>query len=78
MVEVIIVSSILALVLFKINHPEVRWGCLVGKHKYSYLGSKSGMHYNKDTKQVTGTMRRLYQCSCGKDKPAESKDWINT
>ena len=49
--------------------------CIFGKHKYSYIGNKSGMVMGPG-RTVIGTERKLYECvSCGKRKPAENKDY---
>lgn len=74
-IYMILIGFFLAISMFKINHPHIKWGCFFGKHRYSYAGRRSGMTYNKDTDKVTGTMRKLYQCSCGTFKKAEDKDW---
>ena len=66
----IIIGSIIGISV----SPSIRWKCLVGKHIYTYVGQKSCMTIHKKD-GVTGTMRSLYKCSCGKYKPAENEDY---
>lgn len=76
MFEILVFAFIAAAILFKINHPEYTWGCMFGFHtRYGYSHEKHGMHIDGGGK-VVGTKRRVYVCLCGKEKPAENKDWI--
>lgn len=76
MLESIIFGIIATIILFKINHPHITWGCMFGIHKYYYSNEKHGMHIVKDTNCIRGTQRKVYKCTCGKEKHAEDKDWI--
>lgn len=76
MIELIIFAVIAAIILFKINHPHITWRCMFGIHKYIYSHEVHGMHFDNKSNRIIGTKRRLYTCSCGKHKLAESKDWI--
>ncbi len=75
-VEIIIFSIIVATVLFKINHPHIRWRCLIGMHNYRYSHEKHGMHIDKNSPNVIGTKRKIFKCACGHQKDAELKDYI--
>jgi len=75
-VEITIFSIIAAFVLFKINHPQFRWGCFIGKHEYHYSHERHGMHIDKNSPNVIGTKRRIFICSCGYQKAAEKQDYI--
>tara|TARA_R110002074_G_scaffold68207_7_gene159997 strand:+ start:339 stop:581 length:243 start_codon:yes stop_codon:yes gene_type:complete len=66
----------LAACLFTILNPNVELSCMIGKHKYFYAGKKSGMVMNRKSKQVIGTMREVYTCKCGKEKPATNEDYL--
>ena len=72
---------ILILVIFILGYIKtvlnIPWSCIFGKHKYVYAYEKHGMYSQNHGKEVIGTRRKIYQCACcGKEKPAEEKDWI--
>ena len=74
----IFIGVIIATVLFKINHPEVKWGCLIGVHSYHYSHEKHGMYIDTKSNNVIGTKRKIYTCGCGKQKPVSNVDWIKS
>mgnify|MGYP000055969733 CR=1 FL=1 len=56
--------------------PWLDWSCVFGRHKYHYIGKKSGMALNTKKRGVIGTMRNVYECKCGKEKPAVKEDYL--
>ena len=70
------VGIAVGVLLFKINHPEFKWGCLIGLHEYRYSHQKNGMHIDTKSNRVIGTKRRVYTCDCGHQKAANPNDWI--
>ena len=72
--EIVCLGAIIAFIFFKINHPEITGGCLIGMHKWYYAYEKHGMH--QENGKIVGTQRKIYKCRCGVQKRAEDKDWI--
>ena len=53
----------------------INWHCIFGKHRYVYVGKKSGMTTTNKHK-VVGSQRKLYKCyDCPKMKPTENSDY---
>lgn len=73
------VALIGSAVMYWLNsNPNINWKCRFGNHDYLYIGKKSGMvRKTNGERGVIGTVRRVYECTCGVEKPVESKDYIN-
>lgn len=53
----------------------INWHCLIGNHRYVYVGKKSGMTTASNHK-VVGSQRKIYKCyDCPKIKPTENSDY---
>lgn len=72
----LIVTFLLGVLPEFIANPKIRVSCLIGLHKYVYSGCKSGMTFDEGSRGISGTMREIYVCSCGAQKPASSEDYV--
>jgi len=75
--SVIFMMAMLSLFLVFDVLMNINWDCLVGNHKYVYVGQKHGMVRSKNRKGVIGTQRNMYKCiHCEVNKPIEDSDYV--
>lgn len=74
--SIIFIVSFTIITLIILKPYDLKWSCVFGRHTFQRHGVKHGMYHDKITGGLCGTTRQIYQCSCGKFKKAEDKDWI--